>query len=75
MSTFQDWNLKVKKTFNATSNEQVLTVTEAGSLLGLTKDQMKLYVDKNKMTKVPIMRSTHRYLVLQKEIDDILKKA
>ncbi|NGZ77201.1 helix-turn-helix domain-containing protein [Saccharibacillus alkalitolerans] len=74
MSTFQDWNLKVKKTFNATSNEQVLTVTEAGSLLGLTKDQMKVYVDKNKLTKVPIMRSTHRYLVLQKEMDEILKK-
>ncbi|WP_172196157.1 MULTISPECIES: DNA-binding protein [Saccharibacillus] len=73
MSTFQDWNLKVKKTFNATSNEEVLTVTEAGCLLGLTKDQMKVYVDKNKLTKVPIMRSTHRYLVLQKEIDDILK--
>lgn len=75
MSTFQDWNLKVKKTFNATSNEEVLTVTEAGSLLGLSKDQMKIYVDKNKLTKVPIMRSTHRYLVLQKEVDDILKKA
>ncbi len=75
MSAFQDWNLKVKKTFNATSNEQVLTVTEAGSLLGLTKDQMKIYVDKNKLTKVPIMRSTHRYLVLQKEIEDILKKS
>ncbi|CAM3601642.1 MULTISPECIES: helix-turn-helix domain-containing protein [Saccharibacillus] len=74
MSTFQDWNLKVKKTFNATSNEQVLTVTEAGSLLGLTKDQMKVYVDKNKLTKVPIMRSTHRYLVLEQEINEILKK-
>lgn len=75
MSMFQDWNLKVKKTFNETSNEQVLTVTEAGNLLGLTKDQMKVYVDKNKLTKVSIVRSTHRYLVLQKEIDDILKKA
>ncbi|WP_037285661.1 hypothetical protein [Saccharibacillus sacchari] len=75
MSMFQDWNLKVKKTFNETSNEQVLTVTEAGHLLGLTKDQMKVYVDKNKLTKVAIVRSTHRYLVLQKEIDEILKKA
>ncbi|CAM4093916.1 DNA-binding protein [Saccharibacillus endophyticus] len=75
MSMFQDWNLKVKKTFNETSNEQVLTVTEAGHLLGLNKDQMKVYVDKNKLTKVAIMRSTHRYLVLQKEIDEILKKA
>ncbi|GGO04885.1 hypothetical protein [Saccharibacillus kuerlensis] len=74
MSTFQDWNLKVKKTFNATSNEEVLTVTEAGNLLGLTKDQMKIYVDKNKLTKVPIMRSTHRYLVLKKEMDEILRK-
>ncbi|MDO3411540.1 DNA-binding protein [Saccharibacillus sp. CPCC 101409] len=74
MQTFQDWNLKVKKTFSATSNEAVLTVTEAGKLLGLSKDQMKLYVDKSKLTKVPIARSTHRYLVLQKEIEEILKK-
>jgi hypothetical protein len=73
MREFADWNQKVKKTFNATSNEVVLTVTEAGNFIGLSKDEMKQYVDKNKLTKVPIMRSTHRYLVLQKEIDDILK--
>ena len=60
MQVFEDWNQKVKKTFNATNPEAVLTVTEAGSLLGLSKDQMKLYVDKNKLTKVPIMRSVHR---------------
>ncbi|MGV2788163.1 DNA-binding protein, partial [Clostridium perfringens] len=34
MQVFEDWNLKVKKTFNATSNEEVLTVSEAGQLLG-----------------------------------------
>lgn len=74
MQTFEDWNQKVKKTFNATSNEVVLTITEAGSLLGLSKDQMKIYVDKHKLTKVPIMRSSHRYLLLKSEIELILQK-
>jgi hypothetical protein len=64
----------VKKTFSETSNEEVLTVTEAGNLLGLTKDQMKVYVEKNKLTKVPIMRSVHRYLLLKSEIDQLLGK-
>lgn len=73
MQVFEDWNQKVKKTFNATNPEVVLTVTEAGSLLGLNKDQMKLYVDKNKLTKVPIMRSVHRYLLLKSEIDRIVQ--
>ncbi|MBU5349710.1 helix-turn-helix domain-containing protein [Paenibacillus sp. FSL W7-1279] len=74
MQVFEDWNLKVKKTFNATSNEEVLTVSEAGQLLGLSKDQMKSYVDQNKLTKVPIMRSVHRYLLLKSEIDRIVNK-
>ncbi|MBP3965297.1 MULTISPECIES: helix-turn-helix domain-containing protein [Paenibacillus] len=72
MQGFNDWNLKVKETFNATSNEVVLTVTEAGSLLGLSKDHMKVYVEKHKLTKVPIMRSVHRYLLLKSEIDEIV---
>lgn len=74
MPEFEDWNLKVKRTFNATSNEEVLTVTEAGNLLGLSKDQMKAYVDKSQLTKVPINRSVHRYLLLKSEIDEILNK-
>lgn len=74
MNAFQDWNQKVKKTFNATSNEEVLTVTEAGILLGLSKDQMKSFTDKSKLTKVPIMRSVHRYLLLKSEIDELIKK-
>lgn len=74
MNKFEDWNLKVKETFNATSKIVVLTVTEAGELLGLTKDQMKVFVDKYKITKVPIMRSTHRYLLLKCEIDEIVAK-
>lgn len=74
MDGFKDWNLKVKKTFNATSRVAVLTVTEAGDLLGLSKDQMKVFVDKNNITKVPIMRSTHRYLLLKTEIDEIVAK-
>ncbi|MET3938876.1 hypothetical protein ABIC22_001688 [Paenibacillus sp. PvP094] len=74
MQVFEDWNQKVKKTFNATNPAVVLTVSEAGNLLGLSKDQMKLYVDKNKLTKVPIMRSVHRYLLLESEIADIVKK-
>ncbi|PQP83892.1 DNA-binding protein [Paenibacillus sp. PCH8] len=73
MQVFEDWNQKVKKTFNATNPEVVLTVSEAGSLLGLSKDQMKLYVDKNKLTKVPIMRSVHRYLLLKSELDSIVQ--
>jgi hypothetical protein len=73
MQVFEDWNLKVKKTFNATNPEVVLTVTEAGRLLGLSKDQMKTYVDKSNLTKVPIMRSVHRYLLLKSEIDHITK--
>ncbi|MCE5168377.1 DNA-binding protein [Paenibacillus profundus] len=75
MHEFEDWNQKVKKTFNATSNEVVLTVMEAGKKLGLTKDLMKIYVDKNNLTKVPIMRSVHRYLLLKSEIDEIVRKA
>ena len=74
MQVFEDWNQKVKKTFNATNPEVVLTVTEAGSMLGLSKDQMKVYVDKNKLTKVPIMRSVHRYLLLKSEIDRIVQE-
>lgn len=74
MNAFEDWNLKVKKTFNATSNEIVLTVTEAGHLLGLSKDQMKAYADKNRLTKVPIMRSVHRYLLLKSEVDELVKR-
>ncbi|WP_308636948.1 DNA-binding protein [Paenibacillus silvisoli] len=72
MQSFQDWNLKVKDTFNATSKEVVLTVMEAGRTLGLSKDQMKIYVEKNNLTKVPIMRNVHRYLLLKSEIDEIL---
>lgn len=74
MQGFQDYNLKLKKTFNATNPKEVLTVTESGKLLGLTKDQMKVYVDKNHLTKVPIMRSVHRYLLLKSEIDAIVQK-
>ncbi|WP_090579073.1 DNA-binding protein [Paenibacillus sp. OV219] len=73
MQSFKDYNLKVKDTFNATSNEVVLTVTEAGNALGFSKDQMKIYVEKNKLTKVSIMRSAHRYLLLKSEIDGILR--
>jgi hypothetical protein len=73
MNVFQDWDQKVKKTYNATSNEEVLTVMEAGNLLGLTKDQMKVYVEKNGLTKINIMRSTFRYLLLKREIDEINK--
>ncbi|MNI55099.1 hypothetical protein D3C73_1100270 [compost metagenome] len=73
MIIFKDSDLKVKKTFNATSNEEVLTVTEAGQLLGLSKDQMKAYVDKHGLTKINIMRSTFRYLLLKSEIDNLLK--
>ncbi|MFD2114945.1 DNA-binding protein [Paenibacillus yanchengensis] len=72
MNRFEDWNLKVKKTYNATSKIVVLTVTEAGGLLGLSKDEMKLFVEKYNLTKVPIMRSVHRYLLLKCEIDDIV---
>ncbi|MCK9857513.1 helix-turn-helix domain-containing protein [Paenibacillus sp. ATY16] len=72
MNGFEDWNQKLKRDFNATSNVVVFTVTEAGKLLGLSKDQMKVFVDKNQLTKVPIMRNVHRYLLLKSEIDQIL---
>jgi hypothetical protein len=75
MKAFEDWSQKVKQTFNATSNEVVLTVMEAGDSLGLSKDNMKIYVEKHNLTKVPIMRSVHRYLLLKSEIDEILKRA
>lgn len=74
MQVFQDWNQKVKETFNATNTEAVLTVKESGELLGLSKDQMKVYVEKNKLTKVPIVRNVHRYLLLKSEIDEILNR-
>ncbi len=69
---FQDWDQKIKKTFSATSNEEILTVTEAGKLLGLSKDEMKAYVDKKGLTKVKVMRSAFRYLLLKKEIEEIV---
>ena len=69
---FEDWDQKIKKTFSATSNEEILTVTEAGKLLGLSKDEMKTYVDKKGLTKVKVMRSAFRYLLLKKEIEDIV---
>ncbi|MCQ6563214.1 DNA-binding protein [Paenibacillus mendelii] len=72
MNKFTDWNQKVKQTFLATSNVEVFTVMEAGKMLGLTKDQMKAYVDKHGLTKVPIMRSVHRYLLLKSEIEAIV---
>lgn len=69
---FEDWDQKIKKTFSATSNEEILTVTEAGKLLGLSKDEMKAYVDKKGLTKVKVMRSAFRYLLLKQEIEDIV---
>lgn len=72
---FEDWDQKVKKTFNATSKQVVLTVTEAGERLGLSKDQMKVYVLKHNLTRVPINRSVHRYLLLKSEIDEIAGNA
>lgn len=73
MNVFEDWNQKLKRDFNATSNVAVLTVTEAGKLIGLSKDQMKVFVDKNNLTKVSIMRNVHRYLLLKSEIDQIVE--
>lgn len=73
MKTFKDWDQSIKKTFNATSNEEILTVTEAGKLLGLSKDEMKIYVDKNGLSKIRVARSVFRYLLLKKEIDNLLK--
>ena len=73
MTVFADWNQKAKKTFNATSTEEVLTLTEAGQLLGLSKDQMKIYVEKHGLTKMPIMRSVHRYLLLKSEIEALVR--
>jgi hypothetical protein len=70
---FKDSDLKVKQTFQATSNLNVLTVTEAGQLLGMSKDQMKAFVNQNGLTKVRIMRSTQRYLLLKDEIDNLVK--
>jgi len=74
MQNFADWNLKLKETFNATNPLVVLTVKESGEKLGLSKDSMKVFVEKNNLTKVRINRNTHRYLLLKSEIDDILKK-
>ncbi|MDB5055364.1 MAG: hypothetical protein JWM44_3414 [Bacilli bacterium] len=73
MNLFEDTDQTFKKTFIATSNEEILTVTEAGQLLGLTKDQMKLYVDKKGLTKIKVARSVFRYLLLKEEIDNLLK--
>lgn len=75
MQAFEDWNQKLKSTFNETSKEDVLTVMEAGKMLGLSKDHMKLYVEKNRITKIPIARSVHRYLLLRSEIEQIAKSS
>jgi transcriptional antiterminator Rof (Rho-off) len=70
---FQDWDQSIKKTFNATSNEEILTVTEAGKMLGLSKDEMKVYVEKNGLSKVRVSRSVFRYLLLKEEIEKLVK--
>lgn len=75
MQVFEDWNQKLKSTFNETSTEAVLTVMEAGKILGLSKDHMKLYVEKNRITKIPIARSVHRYLLLKSEIEQIAQSS
>jgi transcriptional antiterminator Rof (Rho-off) len=74
MKVFEDSDQAFKKTFNATSNEEILTVAEAGQLLGLSKDQMKLFVDKKGLTKIKVARSVFRYLLLKSEIDNLLNK-
>jgi len=74
VSTFEDWDQTFKKTFSSTSNEEILTVTEAGKLLGLSKDEMKLFVDKKGLTKVKVARSVFRYLLLKEEIEGLIKK-
>ncbi|HIW32836.1 MAG TPA: DNA-binding protein, partial [Candidatus Paenibacillus intestinavium] len=61
--------------FNETGKEDVLTVMEAGKILGLSKDHMTLYVEKNRITKVPIARSVHRYLLLKSEIEQIAQSS
>jgi hypothetical protein len=73
MDLFEDWDQKLKKTFENTSNKEVLTVTEAGKFFNLSKDKMKEYVDKKGLTKVKVMRSAHRYLLLKSEIDALLE--
>ncbi|NOU95323.1 DNA-binding protein [Paenibacillus sp. LMG 31456] len=73
MANFEDWNQKLKKTFENTSNKEVLTVTEAGTLFNLSKDKMKEYVVEKGLTKVKVMRSAHRYLLLKSEVEALLE--
>jgi len=73
-NTFKDWDQTFKKTFSSTSNEEILTVTEAGKLLGLSKDDMKLFVEKKGLTKVKVARSVFRYLLLKEEVEQLLHK-
>lgn len=68
---FPDWDLPMKRTFQATSKEEVLTVTEAGKYFGLSKDEMKVFVDKHNLTKVRVTRNVFRYLLLKEEVEKL----
>lgn len=68
---FPDWDQSMKKTFQATSKEEVLTVTEAGKYFGLSKDEMKVFVDKQGLKKVRVTRSVFRYLLLKEEVEQL----
>lgn len=61
----------MKRTFQATSKEEVLTVTEAGKYFGLSKDEMKVFVDKQGLKKVRVTRSVFRYLLLKEEVEQL----
>lgn len=71
MILFPDWDQSMKKTFQATSKKEVLTVTEAGKYFGLSKDEMKVFVDKHGLEKVRVTRSVFRYLLLKDEVEKL----
>lgn len=53
---------------------ETITVTEAGKMLNLQKEEMKEYVDKNSLTKIGNDMSKFRYVLSATEINNILSK-
>ncbi len=70
---FEDKDMKHKKTAEAKMHEETLTILEADQLLGKSKDEMKMYVESKRLTKVKIERNFFRYLLLKRKIEKLLK--
>lgn len=50
--------------------KETITLTKAGELLGLTKEEMKQFVEKNGLTKLSYGEPVYRYVL---DLDEVMK--